>query len=127
MSNSILVVDDDADIRATLAELLEDEGYRVGTAANGRDALAFLRDHPSTSLVLLDLMMPIMDGFGFLTAQRGDPAVSSIPVVVMTARGALQPGAIDVPDVLQKPLKIPQLLEAIRDVQRRRNGPAPIA
>lgn len=114
----ILVVDDDADIRLTLPEILEDEGYSVGTAANGRDALAYLRAHLATSLVLLDLMMPIMDGQQFRLEQKSDPAIASIPVIVMTARGELEPGAIDVAEILHKPLKVPKLLEAIRRLRR---------
>jgi len=111
---SILVVDDDVDIRATLTDVLEDEGYRVDAVGNGREALAYLRTHRSPSIVLLDLMMPVMDGFMFRAEQNNDPALAAIPVVVMTARGSLEPGAIDVPDVLAKPLKLAALLDAIQ-------------
>lgn len=110
---SILIVEDDADIRATLGDVLEDEGYTVSAVANGREALDYLREHLSTSVVLLDLMMPVMDGFKFRTEQKNDPLLASIPVVVMTARGPLEPGAIDVQDIVPKPLKLPALFEAI--------------
>ncbi|MFY1826628.1 ATP-binding protein, partial [Myxococcus fulvus] len=109
----ILVVDDDVDIRATLSDFLEDEGYRVAAAANGREALAYLRAHPSTSVILLDLMMPVLDGFGFRAEQKKDPTVASIPVVVMTARGAVEPGLLDVQDVIAKPLNLTKLVEAL--------------
>jgi CheY-like chemotaxis protein len=113
-ARSILIVDDDVDIRDTLADFLEDEGYTVGAAANGREALAYLREHLSTSVVLLDLMMPVMDGFKFRTEQKNDPELAVIPVVVMTARGPMEPGAIDVQDIVPKPMKLATLLEAIR-------------
>ena len=114
VARSILIVDDDVDIRDTLADFLEDEGYTVGAAANGREALAYLREHLSTSVVLLDLMMPVMDGFRFRIEQKNDPELASIPVVVMTARGPMEPGALDVQDIVPKPMKLTTLLEAIR-------------
>ncbi|HEX8788494.1 MAG TPA: response regulator [Telluria sp.] len=113
MNKTILIVDDDADIRAVLSEFLEFENYTVSTAANGREALAFLRAHPRTSVVLLDLMMPIMDGFQFREEQKRDPAIASVPVVVMTASGSLGPGSIDVDQVLAKPLELDRLLAAL--------------
>jgi CheY-like chemotaxis protein len=113
-TRSILIVDDDVDIRETLADFLEDEGYSVGAAANGREALAYLREHLSTSVVLLDLMMPVMDGFKFRAEQKNDPELASIPVVVMTARGPMEPGAIDVQDIVPKPMKLDTLLGAIQ-------------
>lgn len=113
-ARTILVVDDDVDIRATLTDVLEDEGYTVNAVGNGREALAYLKTHLSTSMVLLDLMMPVMDGFMFRAEQKNDPELAAIPVVVMTARGSLEPGAIDVPDVLPKPLKLSALLDAIQ-------------
>ena len=113
----VLVIDDDADIRESLTDILECEGYVVRSAANGRDGLAYLRAHPSTSLVLLDLMMPVMDGFEFRAEQRLDPVLVSIPVIVMTARGELEPGAIDAREVLPKPLKPQRLLDCVRRIQ----------
>ncbi|MCP3167834.1 ATP-binding protein [Myxococcus qinghaiensis] len=115
----ILVVDDDVDIRATLSDYLEDEGYSVAGAANGREALEYLRAHPSTSVILLDLMMPVMDGFRFRSEQKNDPKVASIPVVVMTARGAVDPRTLDVQDVIAKPLNLTKLMEAIARAARR--------
>jgi CheY-like chemotaxis protein len=113
MNNSVLVVDDDADIRAVLAEFLQFEDYAVASAANGREALAYLRAHPGTAVVLLDLMMPIMDGFQFREEQKRDPSIASVPVVVMTASGAFGPGSIDAERVLAKPLDLDRLLEAL--------------
>jgi CheY-like chemotaxis protein len=81
----ILVVEDDADIRHALCEILRDEGYDVRWAAHGRDALVQLRSGTRPELILLDIMMPVMSGFDFRAAQLDDPELASIPVVVMTA------------------------------------------
>ena len=83
-ARGVMVVDDDPDIRAFVSELLADEGYEVRAATNGRDALAVLTNwHPD--VILLDLMMPEMDGWDFLAAQQGNLALVSIPVIVMSA------------------------------------------
>lgn len=118
MNKSILIVDDDADIRAVLSEFLEYEGYAVATAAHGREALDFLRAHALPSAVLLDLMMPTMDGFQFREEQKRDPAIASVPVVLMTARGALAPGAIDVGHILAKPLDLDALTAALDEATK---------
>jgi CheY-like chemotaxis protein len=81
----VLVVDDDAEIRQLLRRMLEPDGYRVVEADNGRVALDRLRD-VVPSVVLLDLMMPEMDGFEFVTEFRREPAWRAIPIVVITAR-----------------------------------------
>jgi CheY-like chemotaxis protein len=84
---AVLVVDDDASIRETLADLLGDEGYQVTTATNGAEALTLLR--PPAELrpcvILLDLMMPIMSGQEFYAEQQRDPALAAIPIVVISA------------------------------------------
>lgn len=81
----VLVVDDDADLRSTLALVLGDAGFAVATARDGEEALAWLGAHPRPSVILLDLMMPVLDGWGVLAALRADPALAAIPVVVCTA------------------------------------------
>src|SRR5262249_28727536 len=82
-SAPILFVDDDDDIREAIAEGLTDNGFDVLTAANGLDAMRVLRNtHPS--VILLDLMMPVMDGYEFLEERRVDPALAAIPVAVIT-------------------------------------------
>jgi CheY-like chemotaxis protein len=124
-THTILVVDDDVDIRASLCDFLEDEGYTIATAANGRDALDYLRGNPAPSVVLLDLMMPIMDGYEFRTEQKRDPAIAAIPVVVMTARGTVGSSDLDVEQVLQKSLKLPKLLDALQRAARTAATPRP--
>ncbi len=107
----ILVVDDDDDTRSALADLLEHEGFGVRTAANGVEALAAMRSE-QPALVLLDLLMPELDGFEVLRVKRDDPAIASIPVIVLTAwRG----DALDVDvDVVAKPFDLDALLTRMR-------------
>ena len=84
-SGCVLVVEDDADIRERLRAMLDQDGWQVATAADGREALDMaVRGMPS--LVLLDLMMPGMDGFAFLRALRAHPEGRLVPVVVLTAK-----------------------------------------
>jgi CheY-like chemotaxis protein len=111
VAGCILVVDDERDIRDAIAELLEDEGYEVQGAADGAEALAKARDfHPA--VVLLDLMMPGMNGWEFRSRQRGDPELSAIPVIVVSALGKV-PG-VDAAGYLQKPFELEDLLSAVR-------------
>ena len=81
----ILVVDDDAAIRQAIAELLAEEGFEVSCAANGAEALRELESTTVPSLILLDLTMPVMDGWTFRSAQRQDPRLAGIPTIVLTA------------------------------------------
>src|SRR5262245_23155992 len=87
MASLVLVVDDDEEIRNALTEFLSDEGYGVVSASNGREALASLREGVHPSVILLDLMMPVMDGWDFRAEQLRDPGLRDIPVVVITATG----------------------------------------
>src|SRR5438552_202636 len=81
----VLVVEDDADIRESLGTILEEEGYGVVTTRNGREALSYLRSgRPRPSLILLDLLMPVMSGAEFRAEQERDPALADIPVVVLS-------------------------------------------
>ena len=81
----IMVVDDDEAIRTALTDLLESEGHRVVAAADGRQALARLSDGELPQVILLDLMMPGVDGWRFRAEQMVNPALASIPVIVITA------------------------------------------
>ena len=111
MALSVLVVDDESDIREALAELLADEGYEVQAARDGAEALKKARAfHPS--VVLLDLMMPGMNGWEFRARQRGDPELASIPVIVLSAFGRA-PG-VDAVGYLEKPFELEDLLSAVR-------------
>jgi CheY-like chemotaxis protein len=110
-----LIVEDSPDLQLLLAQLLSGEGYRVSRAFNGQQALEFLQttqDLPT--LILLDIMMPVMDGFEFREAQRLDPRIAAIPFVVMTAdyNAKVRAKTMGAVDVIQKPiLDIDNLIE----------------
>jgi two-component system, chemotaxis family, chemotaxis protein CheY len=114
-NRKLLVVDDDDDIRETLTDLLTTEGYEVSQAKQGLDALAQLRKGLWPSLILLDLMMPKMNGWEFLEAQRADPSIADLPVVILSADRSPLSRAVDaqVRARLAKPFDISQLLAVI--------------
>jgi signal transduction histidine kinase len=111
----ILLVDDDPEIRESLSSLLTDEGYEVSTSHDGRQALTLLRSHP-TDLIILDLRMPVMDGWQFRTLQRADPQLSEIPVIAVSADGSAQAAAIHAEHYLRKPFKADELLLAVERI-----------
>ena len=111
----VMVVDDDDDIRETLAGLLEDEGYEAAAFANGREALDALQGGMAPRVILLDLMMPVMDGAEFRRAQLTDPKLAPIPVVLITAAGLEPVQRSDYDEVLRKPLKIDRVLAVVAD------------
>jgi len=115
MSASVLVVDDEIELREAMAETLARAGFDVLSARDGEEALRKLRAfHPS--LVLLDLTMPRMNGWQFRAAQRADPDVAAIPVIVVSALGR-QPG-LDVAATIRKPFAAEELLTAVRRYAR---------
>jgi CheY-like chemotaxis protein len=113
---SILVVDDDADIRETLQTILGIQGYLVATAADGSEALRWLSSgRPLVGLILLDLMMPGMNGFEFRSRVSADPRLSRIPIVVITGASILADARVAElrTQVLQKPIDLSTLLETV--------------
>ena len=112
----ILIVEDDFDVRDMLSLVLQNEGYSVATAANGREAIEYLRGGAAPCLILLDLMMPVMNGWEFRTVQQQDPSLSPIPVVVLSADGRIQEKAasIDAASYLKKPIEFDLLLDTIK-------------
>jgi CheY-like chemotaxis protein len=117
MRFDILIVEDNAPTRDALALLLELQGYGTALAHDGAEALAYLRAHAPPRLILLDLMMPVMDGRQFLWARRSEPHLGDIPVVLCTAerridRSAAQ--ALGADDLLHKPVDPNELLDAVR-------------
>ena len=121
----VLIVDDDSRIRALMARLLETSGYTALEAANGKEALVHMR-RTRPCVVLLDLQMPIMDGWEFRRQQLADPELAGVPVICVT-------GFYDSSDIFRgtgvtcftKPVQLSVLLKAIRD--RCRSGERPAA
>jgi CheY-like chemotaxis protein len=114
----ILLIEDDFMLRGSLDAVLRAEGYRVECAANALDALSRLQRFPKPSLILLDLMLPYMDGLEFRAVQRRTPEIADIPIIVITAVG-LRPEVaeeLDLPQAFFKPLDRPRFLEAIRKI-----------
>jgi CheY-like chemotaxis protein len=109
----VMVVEDDEDIRTTLTALLSDEGYAVVGYRNGRLALDALKGGERPAVILLDLMMPEMDGWQFRRAQLANPALDEIPVVLITAATAERVRREEFSEVLRKPLKLDQVLGAV--------------
>jgi CheY-like chemotaxis protein len=109
----LLLVEDDADIRDTLSDALGWEGYAVEVAAHGLAALDRLAKGPRVDAILLDLMMPIMNGWEFRAAQLADPALAKIPVVVLSASA---PGACRPDRYLSKPFSVERLLEVLDEL-----------
>jgi CheY-like chemotaxis protein len=109
----VMVVDDSSEIRDVLVELLVQEGYRVQEAPNGLEALRLLRAGCRPAVILLDLMMPIMDGWRFREEQAKDESIAAIPVVVITA-GRHEASLPTATATLRKPFDLEQVLEEIR-------------
>ena len=113
----VLIVEDDEDIRDVLLQVLELEGYRVVAAANGQEALALLRNGEHPDLILLDLMMPVMDGWQFRAEQQKHSEWSEIPVVILSAHGNAQQKAagIQAAGYLRKPVELETLLNTVKN------------
>jgi CheY-like chemotaxis protein len=114
MSDHILVVEDDKDLRDTLCDALALEGYVVAGVEHGEAALRHLRGGARPCLILLDLMMPVMDGWAFRQAMLSDPALAAIPVVVITAAGEQRAALVGAEQVLHKPLFMDAVVDVVR-------------
>jgi CheY-like chemotaxis protein len=125
----VLIVDDDTDIRETLEEVLADNDFPAIGAENGAVALERLRsDAEPPCVILLDMMMPVMDGKTFRRAQQDDPTLSNIPVVVLSAHASGERSAreLQVDAFLRKPVDLQTLLDVIgRYCQREAGSPDP--
>jgi CheY-like chemotaxis protein len=111
----ILVVEDDEGNREALRDLLSGEGYEVVTAEDGDEALEWLHISEPPDLILLDMMMPVMDGTEFRQRQREDPRLRDIPVVLMSAGSHLEDEAcaLGVAAVIAKPPDVDEMLRAV--------------
>lgn len=113
-SRRVLVVEDDEGIRDALCDLLESEGFDVFSAIHGRDALEKLRGKGvRPDVILLDLMMPVMDGWAFRSEQQKDPGLADIPVVVITASRQADLASLNPRAFLKKPIDFDELLRAL--------------
>jgi two-component system, chemotaxis family, chemotaxis protein CheY len=118
----ILLVEDDRDVREAIAEVLEQEGYVVSVAKNGIDALEMLQTaQPLPAVILLDLMMPVMDGWQFTAAQQKNAQWASIPVVILSADSHVGEKAesLHAAAHLRKPIQLDQLLATLGPLARR--------
>lgn len=115
MANGVLLVEDEADLREGLAFLLEHRGYRVTTAKHGEDALAKLDDMGRPCLIILDLVMPVMDGFEFRAEIAKDEALADVPIVLLSGLGDLDRDlqAMGAVACLTKPLDLDVLYDLL--------------
>ena len=111
----VLIVDDDHDMRSALSETLEMEGHQTACVSNGQEALDHLRTGDAPCLILLDLMMPVMNGWQFRERQLENRALAGIPLVVITADGnaASKARELSADDYLRKPLRPEELLATV--------------
>jgi CheY-like chemotaxis protein len=112
----ILLVENDAEIRFVISELLADEGYTVVQAADGGQALSYLQNAQELPcVIILDLMMPLMNGWDFLQVRQHDPVLAPIPIVVVSAaRGHATAAALGVQERLAKPIDLDSLLATVQ-------------
>ena len=111
MRGTVLLLEDDVDVRDAVAGVLEDAGFNVATAANGREGLQVLAQNTSPCLIVLDLWMPILSGREFLAQLQAEPEKSSLPVVLMTASDSAPPSGVV--ECLRKPFGISQLVKTV--------------
>jgi CheY-like chemotaxis protein len=110
----LLLVDDDTDLREALADILADEGFEVVQAEDGAAALDLLRSGVAADLILLDLMMPVMDGYDFLSVYDGDRSRPLVPIFIVTAGSEPDVARLGARPVFRKPIDLPRLLAALR-------------
>jgi CheY-like chemotaxis protein len=120
----VLLVDDDLDIREILPETLADLGFDVVTAANGLEALRMVGQMSvRPSVILLDLMMPVMDGYGFLEERTKKPELASIPVAIITASHGVDQARIgDHAPIVRKPFNMPHLVNVLHQLRSGSEG-----
>ncbi len=115
MIKRILIVEDDNSIRELLVELLQSEGYDVGSANNGLEGIKYLQSNTLPDLILIDLMMPIMDGYSFRIEQMKNPLWANIPVVVMSAEANAKEKLknFGITAFLSKPVELDTILKTV--------------
>ncbi len=114
-ASTVFIVEDDLDVSDVVAEILRDVGFEVVCVGNGQEALQYLRGNSPPALMLLDLFMPVMDGWAVLREVERDSTLSRIPVIVMTAIGGHESQRIPVSRLLRKPMDIDVLIGQVRE------------
>ncbi len=114
----VLIVEDDVELREMMAQLLALEGFQARAVANGREALDYLGEGARPHVILLDLMMPVMDGWEFRRQQQSDPTLATVPVIVLSALDHRRAAEVDAVAFLKKPLDFDRLLELVRQYCR---------
>lgn len=112
---TVLLVEDNDDVREMMSLALQLSGNVVITASNGREALTILRDRPPPCVILLDLMMPVMNGWELRAALRADPRLSRVPVIVVSALSGEMAERIGAAEYIPKPVDIDRLLQVVCD------------
>jgi CheY-like chemotaxis protein len=107
-----LIVEDDEDIRVNLSDILKRRGWEVSTSANGVEALAELRAHRHPSVILLDMRMPVMNGWEFLAAAKEE--LTGIPVIICSGDGNVDPEALAAAGCLRKPFELSSLFSMLQ-------------
>jgi CheY-like chemotaxis protein len=116
-AKTVLIIEDDELTREMLTAILEAEGYRSASVANGQEALARLHAEATPDLILLDLWMPVMNGWEFCAVQSQDPLLASVPVVIISAtgeEGSGSPAPLTAVAHLRKPITVEELLDIVR-------------
>jgi CheY-like chemotaxis protein len=113
MSKTILIIEDNAAVVNTMKSVLELEGYTVHAASNGEEGIAALKRIGTACVVLLDMMMPVMNGWHFLDFQRSRPEYADIPVIVISAFGEIA-RSVKPQEYIPKPVKLDLLLTTVQ-------------
>ena len=112
----VLLVDDDPGVRKTLARFLGRDGIAVVEADNGQQALTYLQGGGAASVIVLDLRMPVMDGFTFRQQQRREPSLANIPVVILSGADTDRFDELDAVATVEKPASFTELAKVVRQL-----------
>ena len=114
MAASVLVVDDDPNLVRLMSKFLKLEGFSPVPAGNGQEALSYLRGGGDASVILLDLRMPVMDGWACRREQRGDPVIANIPIVILSGVETDHVHELDAAAAFHKPVSFPEIVDVVR-------------
>src|SRR3989442_11468680 len=114
MTSTVLIVDDDPNLQRLMTKFLKLEGFSSIPANNGREALDYLRGGGDASVILLDLRMPVMDGWAFRQEQRQDPVIAGIPIVILSGVDSERVHELDAAASFHKPVSFPEVVGVVR-------------